>query len=157
MSDTPPHPPSAPDPEPGEYLIIRAGDELYALPGSCVREVMRWREPTPVPGGPAVIPGIISQRGLVLPVVDLRLVLGLIAGPPERATRLVVAQHEVTDLALLVDTVVDLAPLPASALAPLPAALDPARARLLAAVARYHDLPLGVVNLAALVATIAEG
>ena len=100
---------------------------------------------------------IISQRGLVLPVVDLRMALGLPAAPPDRATRLVIAQHEAADLALLVDAVVDLVALPAASLAPPPSALDPARARLLSAVARHGELPLGVVSLAALVAALQEG
>lgn len=143
--------------EPGDFLIVRAADELYALPGPSVREVTRWRAPTPVPGAPAVISGIISQRGVVLPVIDLRLALGLPAAPPDRATRLVVAQHEAADMALLVDAVVDLISLSAAALAQPPAALDPSRARLLSAVARHGDRPLAVVSLAALVAALAEG
>ncbi|HMQ32850.1 MAG TPA: chemotaxis protein CheW [Chloroflexaceae bacterium] len=154
MSDTLP---LSPDAEPGDHLVVRAGDELYAIPGLRVREVTRWRDPTPVPGAPAVIPGVVGQRGLVLPVVDLRLALGLPAAPPARETRLVVAQHEAVSMALLVDAVVDLASLPAGALAPPPAALDHARARLLAAVARFGDRPLGVLNLAALVAAVQEG
>lgn len=151
----------APSPAPGaeahDFLVVRAADELYALPGAAVREVMRWRAPTPVPGAPPVIPGIISQRGVVLPVVDLRLALGLAAAPPGRAARLVVAQHEAADMALFVDAVVDLVRLaPADRAAP-PAGLDAARARLLAAVARYGDSPLAVLNLAALVAALQEG
>lgn len=156
MSDTQ-TPAPGPGAEPGDHLIVRAGDELYALPGPCVREVMRWRDPTPVPGAPPVIPGIVGQRGLVLPVVDLRLALGLPAAPPARETRLVVAQHDAASMALLVDGVVDLVALPPEALSPPPAALEPARARLLAAVARHGDRPLGVLNLAALVAAVQEG
>jgi purine-binding chemotaxis protein CheW len=102
-----------------------------------------------------MIVGIISQRGIVIPVVDLRLILGLPAAAPDRATRLVVAHHEATDLALLVDAVVDLAPLLAGHDAP-PAGLDPTRARLLVAVARYGDRPLAVLNLAALIAAVAD-
>jgi purine-binding chemotaxis protein CheW len=145
-----------PNAEPDDALVVRVADELFALPGAVVREVARWRAPTPVPGAPAVIAGIISQRGLVLPVIDLRIALGLAVAPPDRATRLVVAHHEAADVALLVDAVVDLAPLPA-ALDPPPPGLDPTRARLLSAVARYGDRPLAVLSLAALVAAVAEG
>jgi purine-binding chemotaxis protein CheW len=127
------------------------------LPGPAVREVARWRAPTPVPGAPAILPGIISQRGVVLPIVDLRLLLGLAAAAPERSTRLIIVQHEGIDLALLVDAVIDLAPIAVTALAATPAALDPGRARLLSAVARHGDRPLGVINMAALIATVQEG
>jgi len=140
-----------------DFLVVRAADELYGLPGTSVREVMRWRAPTPVPGAPPVLPGIISQRGVVLPVVDLRLALGLPGAPPERSARLVIIQHEAGDLALFVDAVIDLVPLAAAARAQPPAALDPARARMLAAVARYADHPLALLNLAALIAAVQEG
>ena len=118
---------------------------------------MRWRAPTPVPGAPPVLPGIISQRGVVLPVVDLRLALGLPGAPPERSARLVIIQHEAGDLVLFVDAVIDLVALAAAARAQPPAALDPARARMLAAVARYADHPLALLNLAALIAAVQEG
>jgi len=140
-----------------DFLVVRAADEFYGLPGASVREVMRWRAPTPVPGAPPMLPGIISQRGVVLPVVDLRLALGLPGAPPERSARLVSIQHEAGDLALFVDAVIDLVPLAAAARAQPPAALDPARARLLAAVARYADHPLALLNLAALIAAVQEG
>lgn len=145
-----------PQADSGDALVVRAADELFALPGAAVREVARWRAPTPVPGAPAVIAGIVSQRGLVLPVVDLRVALALPAAPPDRATRLVVAHHAATDLALLVDAVVDLTPLPPALDAP-PVGLDPARARLLSAVARYEDRPLAVLSLDALLAAVADG
>ena len=156
-----PSPTFAPTSTPPEgesaHLVVRVGPELYALAGTCVREVTRWRTPTPVPGAPALIPGIISQRGVIIPIVDLRLILSLPATPPERSTRLVIVQHETTDLALLVDAVLDLIPLAATALVPPPAALEPGRARLLTAVARHATQPLGVLNLVALLAVVREG
>jgi purine-binding chemotaxis protein CheW len=53
-------------------LIVQLDRERYALPSAAVREIARYRPCTPVPGAPAALPGIISQRGAILPVVDLR-------------------------------------------------------------------------------------
>jgi purine-binding chemotaxis protein CheW len=135
------------------FLIIRVAEELYGLPGAALREVIRWREPTPIPGVAPVLLGIVGQRGVVLPVVDLRLALGLPAAPVGRATRLILVQHEAVELALVVDGVLDLAPL--VDLAPPPAA--PGRGALTVAVARLQDRPLGVIDLAALIATVQDG
>lgn len=139
------------------YLVVRAADELYALPGAAVREVARWRAATVVPGAPPMIPGIISQRGVVLPVVDLRLALGLAAAAPDRAARLVVIHYEGVDLALHVDAVLDLIELSAAERTPPPTGLDPVRARLLVAVARLDERPLALLNLATLIAAVQEG
>jgi purine-binding chemotaxis protein CheW len=144
--------------QPGEdYLIVRVGAEHYAVRGDAVREVARWRPPTPVPGAPPVLPGIISQRGVVLPTVDLRLLLGLEPAEPDRASRFVIVHQEAADLALMVDAALDLCHLITGDLARSPAGLDPQRARLLGAVARHDGRPLLLIDLAALIAILQEG
>jgi purine-binding chemotaxis protein CheW len=45
------------------YLLCELASETYALAGNSVREVFRWQEPTPVPGAPPALGGIINQRG----------------------------------------------------------------------------------------------
>jgi purine-binding chemotaxis protein CheW len=130
-----------------DVLLIELMGELYALPSASVREVIRYRAYTPVPGAPRVLPGILNQRGTILPVVDLALLLGLESAPPTRATRLVVASHNEIDMALLAERVRDLVELPASTIDPLPTALDPARARYLRGVVHYQDQPVALLDL----------
>lgn len=137
-----------------DYLVLRIGDEQYAVAGANVREVARWRPPTPVPGAPAVLPGIVSQRGLVLPVVDMRQLLGLPASTAERVARFVIVHYEAVEFALVVDAALDLVRLPTAELAQLPVGLDPQRARLLAAVAHYENQPLLLLDLAAIVVAL---
>jgi purine-binding chemotaxis protein CheW len=140
-----------------DYLIVRVGAERYALPGMAIREVARWRPPTPVPGAPLVLPGIISQRGVVLPAVDMRHLLGLEATEQDRASRFVIIRQEQIDVALMVDAALDLCHLTADDLVRPPAGLDPQRARLLGAVSQHEGQPLLVIDLAALVAALQEG
>src|SRR4051812_49093714 len=63
-------------PAPLDVLLIELAGELYGLPSASVREVLRYRTYTPVPGAPPTLPGILSQRGVVLPLVELRPLLG---------------------------------------------------------------------------------
>lgn len=137
-------------------LLIRLADEIYALPSSHVREVGRYRAFTPVPGAPPALPGIISQRGVILPVVDLRLVLGMPAVETTRSTRLVTVVYEDIDMALLVDAVIDLAAVPEDAFGQPPAGLDPARARFLRAVALHDDQTVALLDVGEIVAALRE-
>ncbi len=137
-------------------LLIRLADEIYALPSVYVREVGRYRAFTPVPGAPPLLPGIISQRGVILPVVDLRLVLGMPTVETTRSTRLVTVVYEDIDMALLVDAVIDLAALPPDAFGQPPAGLDPARARFLRAVAFYDDQTVAMLDVGEIVAALRE-
>lgn len=140
-----------------DYLIVQVGAERYAVPGAAIREVARWRPPTPVPGAPPALPGIISQRGVVLPAVDMRHLLGLAAAEPDRAARFVIIRQDQADVALMVDAALDLCQLTGDDLARPPAGLDAQRARLLGAVAQHEGQPLLVIDLAALLAALQEG
>jgi purine-binding chemotaxis protein CheW len=138
------------------FLLISIGAEAYALDGGSVREVIRWRQPTPVPGAPPVLPGIISQRGVVVPMVDLRLLLGLPAQAAARATRLVIVHQAGVDLALLVDAVLDLQELP-DPFDPPPTGHNPSGARLISGVLQRDDRPLARLDLSALISAVQEG
>jgi purine-binding chemotaxis protein CheW len=135
-----------------DILLLRLAGELYGVPSASVREVVRYRAYTPVPGSPPSLPGILSQRGIVLPVVELRPLLGLDLVSVTRAARLVIVAHQEIDMALLVESVLDLASLPAETLQPLPAALDPVRARFLRGIATYEEQPVALIDLDELIA-----
>ena len=140
-----------------DVLLLRLASELYGVPSASVREVVRYRAYTPVPGSPPSLPGILSQRGTVLPVVELRPLLGLAMMPVTRSARLVIVTHQEIDMALLVEAVLDLAALPADTLQPLPAALDPARARFLRGIADYEQQPVALIDLDEMIAGLRAG
>jgi purine-binding chemotaxis protein CheW len=136
------------------YMLLRLADECYALESSALNEITRWREPISVPGSPPVLPGIINQRGVVLPVVHLRVLLGLGESAPERATRYLVAQHGEVMMALLVDAVLDLVDLSGLEHESPPATLNPQQARVLQAVVRRGEQLVLLLNLGEIVALL---
>ncbi len=139
------------------YLLLHLGDECYMLPGEAVREIARWRAFLPVPGAPPALPGIMSQRGQVLAVVNLHHILGLPETPNERSTRYVIVHHDEVDMALRVDAVTDMVNLGAPQFEAVPGGLDPQRARLLKAITRIDDHPAALIDLGTLVATLRSG
>ncbi|ACL25281.1 MULTISPECIES: chemotaxis protein CheW [Chloroflexus] len=139
-----------------EYLLFRLTNELYALPGKAVREVMRWHTPTPIPGAPPLLPGLLNQRGQILPVIDLRLLLGLPATAPDRATRLIWVHQDDIDAALLADAVDDLIAIEPSLLEPPPAHLTGPAQRVIHAVFRYQEQPVALLDPAAVFAFVKE-
>ena len=52
-------------------------DEIYAFEIDYVEEIMKVKEITPLPRSPEFILGVMLSRGIVVPVIDLRLRLGL--------------------------------------------------------------------------------
>jgi purine-binding chemotaxis protein CheW len=140
-----------------DVLLIQLAGELYAIPSASVREVIRYRAYTSVPGAPPTLPGILSQRGTILPLVELRPLLGLEVTDITRSSRLVIVAHNDVDMALLVEAVLDLTALPADTVEPLPAALDPARARFLRGIAQHEHQPVALLDLEELIAGLRAG
>jgi purine-binding chemotaxis protein CheW len=139
------------------YLLLHVGEELYLVQGLYVREISRWRTPLPVPGAANVLPGIISQRGIVLPVINLHALFGLPEVAPGRATRFVITHHDEVDMALVVDAVTDLTTIADDQFEAVPSTLDPQRGRFLQAIARVDDQPAALIDLQAVTNHLRSG
>jgi purine-binding chemotaxis protein CheW len=61
----------------GKYLAFWLGKEEFAVPVGRIREIIPWQEITPVPQAAIYVLGVINLRGKVVPVMDLRLRLGM--------------------------------------------------------------------------------
>lgn len=101
--------PTPPSPELlHELVVVMLDGDPYAIPVERVREIVRLRPVTPMPRVPAGIRGVISLRGEVIQVIDLRIRLGLGAASPDRHSRIVVLHGRDAEAAgLLVDSVRD--------------------------------------------------
>ncbi|HET7543185.1 MAG TPA: chemotaxis protein CheW [Polyangiaceae bacterium] len=84
-------------------LFSLAGAE-YALPYDRVLQMESYTGATPVPGAPDYVEGIVTVRGAVLPVLDLRTRFGLVRVEPNLDTRLIVTECEGRVVALRVDS-----------------------------------------------------
>jgi purine-binding chemotaxis protein CheW len=62
---------------PSQYLTFSLDKEQFAVDIGKVREVLEFSSVTKVPRTPDFMRGVINLRGTVVPVIDLRLKLGL--------------------------------------------------------------------------------
>ena len=63
------------------YLTFAIGNELYAIKVHKVVEVLGMERITKIPKSPESIKGVISFRGEIIPVFDIRIIAGLPAPP----------------------------------------------------------------------------
>jgi purine-binding chemotaxis protein CheW len=85
------------------HVVFAVADVEYALPVASVLQMESFTGATPVPGSPGYVLGIVTVRGRVLPVVDLRRRFGLPAAAPTQDTRVIVTELEGRVVALCVD------------------------------------------------------
>jgi purine-binding chemotaxis protein CheW len=77
--------------DPG-YLAFTLAGETYAAPISLVREIVKPPPLTPVPRAPDATMGIVSVRGQLVTVIDLRRRLRLPESQPSRRTRILLVE-----------------------------------------------------------------
>lgn len=122
-------------------LLCQCAAEQYALPMEAIREVIRWRVPTFIPGASPTILGVIHHHGVVLPIIDVRVLLGQALTPPSRATRLVIVQQGDVEAGLVVDAVADIAAVDRAAIEP-PSALPATQAQFVNGLLFHNDQPV---------------
>src|SRR5262245_28015633 len=89
-----------------EYLAFQLTGEPYAAPVAFVREILKPPPLTPVPRAPRAVIGIISVRGQLVTVIDLRRRLQLAESAPTRRSRILLVEATGGEtLGLLVDEV----------------------------------------------------
>ena len=106
-----------------EYLSFGLGDETYALPIAALREIVRPMQVTEVPRTPPWVLGVVPLRGTVLPVLDLRVRLGLPVRDGGRTARILVVETSEGPAGLLTDRVAGVVRDDGGALEPPPQAL----------------------------------
>lgn len=89
-----------------QYIVIRLGDEQYGIDIRYIDNIVRMQNITRVPKVPAYLKGVINLRGEVIPIVSIRLKMGLPADEYGRATRIIIIKSEAAGcLGIVVDEV----------------------------------------------------
>ncbi len=91
-----------------QLITFMLGQEKYGLKILSVRELVSYPETiTRIPGMPAFIVGMINLRGLVVPVMDLRIRFQMESLDYNQFTVIVIVQVENKLVGLIVDSVAD--------------------------------------------------
>jgi chemotaxis signal transduction protein len=130
-----------------ETVVVRLAGTRYAVDMNAVAEVGRPPHVTRVPGVPSWIAGVANWRGRVLPVLDLRILLG--APTPELGVggRILVLTREGVTLAFLAERVEGVVSLEMDGLEPVLATLSRTTASVLAGQLTHPDGPIAVLDL----------
>jgi len=65
-----------PRPDTRQFLTFRVGAEEYGIDILRVQEIRSYEPPTRVAHSPPFIKGVVNLRGVIVPIVDLRMRLG---------------------------------------------------------------------------------
>ena len=86
-------------------VSFKIGDEEFGVDILSVQEINRMSQITKVPNTPDFIEGVINLRGRIIPVIDLRVKLGMTRKEHGKNTRIVVVELKGQTIGFIVDEV----------------------------------------------------
>ena len=107
-------------PKSGEYLTFRLGSEEYGIDILKVQEIRSYEPPTRIANAPSFIKGVVNLRGVIVPIVDLRLKLGCETAEYNSFTVAIVLNVKGRVVGAVVDSVSDVLALDAQTIKPAP-------------------------------------
>jgi len=102
------------------YLSFRLGREEYGIDILKVQEIRGYEPPTRLAGAPHFIKGVVNLRGVIVPIVDLRLKFALAEAAYDVFTVVIVLNVARRVVGVVVDSVSDVVELDAAQVRPAP-------------------------------------
>ena len=151
-----------------EVLVFILGAEEYGVDILKVQEIRGYEKVTPIPSAPAYLKGIVNLRGVIVPLVDMRVRFGLAEPRYDSTTVVVILRVSGRIIGLVVDAVSDVVHLAPNDVKEAPALGSVVDSSFLAGLATRDDhmimlldieklLSSGEMNLLSQVAQAARG
>ena len=141
----------------GQYLTLRLGEEEYAIDIMRVREIRSYEEPTRMANSPSFIKGVINLRGVIVPIVDLRMKLKISKVEYTEFTVVIILKIKGVVTGAVVDAVSDVVQLDSNNIKPAPQFESSIDSRFILGLADVGERMLIVMNLEALLSNTEMG
>jgi purine-binding chemotaxis protein CheW len=131
------------------WCSFKVEGAYFGVEVASVQEVVRHATVTRVPPAPPAVAGLLNLRGRIVPVVDLRVLLGMPRmSAPEQGIHVIVRDGD-EPLSLLADSIADVRRAESPEIEALPATFGAPHTELIRGVARFGDDMLLVLDLEA--------
>jgi purine-binding chemotaxis protein CheW len=141
----------------GEFLSFRLGAEEYGIDILHVQEIRSFEEPTRIANAPAFIKGVVNLRGVIVPVVDMRIKLGCAQVDYNGFTVTIVISVHDHVIGLVVDSVSDVIELTQDQIRPVPQISTSLDADFITGIANVGERMLILADIGALVGSAELG
>lgn len=121
-----------------EFLSFKLGSEEYGIDILRVQEIRSYEEPTRMATTPAFIKGVINLRGVIVPIIDMRMKFNLSEIKYDTFTVVIVLNIGAQVVGIVVDAVSDVITLTPEQLRTVP--------ELSSAVSSEHLLAIGSIG-----------
>jgi purine-binding chemotaxis protein CheW len=121
-----------------EFLAFKLGSEEYGIDILRVQEIRSYEKPTRIANAPDFIKGVVNLRGVIVPIIDMRLKFNLQQASYDHFTVVIVLNIGQRVMGMVVDAVSDVITLSPEQMRPVP--------EFSAGMASEHLLAIGAVD-----------
>lgn len=136
-----------------KFVAFGLGPSRYAIEVTKIREIIARFDVSPLPKTPAYIEGIISLRGEIIPVVDLRARFELAARPRDEESRVIIVELPDCQVGIKVDRVFEVLKLDEAAIEPPPPLVAGLKADYLEGISEVGGRLVTILRLDAILST----
>ena len=148
---------SAVQPASAEFLTFRLGGEEYGIDILRVQEIRSYEEPTRIANAPHFIKGVVNLRGVIVPVVDLRIKLNCEKVEYNGFTVVIVLNVHGRVVGAVVDSVSDVLELSQELIKPAPEMNTNVDTSFITGIASVGERMLILMDIAALMSSADMG
>lgn len=130
-----------------QLVSFKIGDEEFGVNILIVQEINKMLAITKVPNTPDFIEGVINLRGRIIPVIDLRVKLGLMKLEYGKNTRIVVVELKENTIGFIVDEVNEVLRIPKSITETPPELVGGLESKFITAIGKLEDRLLILLDL----------
>jgi len=88
-----------------QFVVVNIGNEQYGIDIKYIDNIVRMQNITRVPKVPPYLRGVINLRGEVIPVMSLRIKMGLEPDEVTKSTRIIIIKINHEAIGIIVDSV----------------------------------------------------
>ena len=103
-----------------EVLVFVLGREEYGVDILKVQEIRGYEKVTPIPAAPEYLKGVVNLRGIIVPIVDMRIKFNVGAATYDAFTVVIVLNINNHTIGMVVDSVSDVVTLTPDQIKPAP-------------------------------------
>lgn len=136
------------DKEKTEYLCFLLGDEEYAIDVKLAKEVLKLREITHVPKTTDIILGIVAIRGEMIPVFDIKKILGIDSiDYDEKNKKIVLIKIENDPVCIIIDKIIQIRKISQDQIEPPPINVSITKQEFINGVVMLDDKMIRILNI----------
>lgn len=130
-----------------KVIVFQIKNKEYAIPVDKVSGIEKILHITRVPKAVKFVKGVINLRGVITPIIDLRVRFGFEEVEYDETTRIIIVILDDMEVGLIVDSANDVLDIPVESIEPQPEVVGHLASEYISGVAKIEKRLLVLINL----------